>query len=391
MWSITSERNAVETTLVESATLNRAPGSSPRMESNESAGAAVTNDHVSVEWILPPETLEMIFKRLPARELVRCSSVSTVWRRTISEVRGLSRSVALERAWRFGIVEPRVCYKHQGCLECAAESDAIVALVGERGVEVVDLKSETAVLKCPIRLVGKARSVCFYKQSLIVGNEEGYVSVCDAKDSPSVSEVQIVQLKASEGPVFTLVGFEGFVAVGERNGQIGILSLRDRACKVRLSGHRGRVTCIAHEEKENLLVSGSWDKTIRVWNATDLACTLVLNGHRASVESLAVTGDTVVSGACDFAARLWSLRSGECLLILPHRSNVLALSSSESHIFSGSYPKVVKVWDRWGLCLRTLRLNGSYVRNGIWGEEGKLVCVAANGEIIEWDFSNTLD
>ncbi|GMH36635.1 hypothetical protein BSKO_04508 [Bryopsis sp. KO-2023] len=341
---------------------------------------------VEIEWSLPPEILEMILKKLPARDVVLCSAVATIWRRAVASELSLSRKVALERAWRFGDVEPKICYNHHLNTHCAAKSSSLVAMAGRHGIQLVDLNNQEMLLDHPRQDVGSVHSVGFFKHLLLAGNEEGLLFGWDV-----ISKIRMVEMRVCEGPVFALVGFEGQIAVGGRSGYLAIISIDDQRPKTILHGHENRITCLAVEQEEKVLISGSWDKTVRVWDLTKDACIHVLRGHNDAVESLGVGGDTVISGSYDSSLCLWSLKSGACLSkLFPHAWCNLAIGSCNSHFFSGSYSREIKIWDSGGSFLRTLKTKGSCVRNGVWGDNERLVCVSALGDITEWDFSKAI-
>jgi WD40 repeat protein len=86
-----------------------------------------------------------------------------------------------------------------------------------------------------------------------------------------------------------------------------------RDCKLRtLKGHRQRVVCLAFAPDGKSLVSGSWDKTIRVWS-------LPLGKENRPLHTpgwvftvaWAPNGKTIASGGEDGKIRLWSMVTGK--------------------------------------------------------------------------------
>ena len=66
-----------------------------------------------------------------------------------------------------------------------------------------------------------------------------------------------------------------------------------------LRGHENEVRSVAFDGAGRRIVSGSWDKTVRVWDAAsglEFAC---LRGHENPVESVAIdgAGRRIVSGS----------------------------------------------------------------------------------------------
>eukprot|EP01036_Dinobryon_divergens_P035216 gene35216-biopygen27835 len=81
-------------------------------------------------------------------------------------------------------------------------------------------------------------------------------------------------------------------------------------------GHSGQVSalCILLDKR---IVSGSDDKTVRIWNASSGDCERILKGHSGQVSALCILPDgRIVSGSDDKTVRIWNASSGDCERIL---------------------------------------------------------------------------
>jgi hypothetical protein len=75
------------------------------------------------------------------------------------------------------------------------------------------------------------------------------------------------------------------------------------------------------------IVTGSWDRTARVWDARTGSLLLELKGHTSGVHSAAFSpdGSRIVTGSWDRTARVWDARTGSPLLELKGHT-ILAMS-----------------------------------------------------------------
>ena len=79
-----------------------------------------------------------------------------------------------------------------------------------------------------------------------------------------------------------------------------------------LQGHTGPVTSVTHSPDGRHIVSGSSDKTIRVWNAiTGESVAGPFQGHTGFIRSVAFSPDGrhIVSGSQDKTIRIWKTDS----------------------------------------------------------------------------------
>lgn len=70
------------------------------------------------------------------------------------------------------------------------------------------------------------------------------------------------------------------------------------------------MTCFAELPKRNVLISGSDDRTVRVWDLKSMEELCVLRGHDDKIWDLAVTadGETIYSASGDYTIRRWDTR-----------------------------------------------------------------------------------
>ncbi|MEH2043322.1 WD40 repeat domain-containing protein [Nostoc sp.] len=133
--------------------------------------------------------------------------------------------------------------------------------------------------------------------------------------------------------------------------QTGIKSLKDAQPLHTLMGHSHIVCSLAISADGKILVSGSWDQTIKVWQLETGELLHTLKGHRDRVYAIALSpdGQIIASGSADKTIKLWHLQTGELLGTFTGHGNIvtaLAFTASGEMLVSGSLDKTIKIWQR---------------------------------------------
>ncbi|NEZ60752.1 DnaJ domain-containing protein [Adonisia turfae] len=130
-------------------------------------------------------------------------------------------------------------------------------------------------------------------------------------------------------------------------------SLSRWQCIHTLSRHTGDVSAVAIARDGKKLVTGSHDKTLRLWSVKTGSLLRTLSGHSQAVHCVAVSwdGKLIASGSADTTIKLWDMRTGELLrsfgnLISGHSATVTALAFSPNNQFlvSTSQDATVRLW-----------------------------------------------
>lgn len=137
------------------------------------------------------------------------------------------------------------------------------------------------------------------------------------------------------------------------------------------------------------VITGSHDRTLKVFRTDDCVCVYTLHGHADSISTLAVdttSNRQVISGAANGGVRVWDVISGECLQHLRgHVKSVTAVTCTAEHLLSVSLESVLCIWDRArGECLHRLKQFPDLCSNVVMLSR-TLFITGGQGHISVWD------
>eukprot|EP01117_Protostelium_nocturnum_P011757 TRINITY_DN4285_c0_g1_i1.p1 TRINITY_DN4285_c0_g1~~TRINITY_DN4285_c0_g1_i1.p1 ORF type:complete len:471 (+),score=127.07 TRINITY_DN4285_c0_g1_i1:112-1524(+) len=123
------------------------------------------------------------------------------------------------------------------------------------------------------------------------------------------------------------------LASGGSDNVVNIWDLKDLKSKPisTLRGHSDNVSCVSFTKVGNL-ITGSWDKTVKIWKGED--CTQTLEGHNAAVWAvLGLSNGDIVTGSADKTIRVW--RNGiQIKLIEKHQGCVRSIIEIDQNRFA---------------------------------------------------------
>ncbi|XP_049633615.1 F-box and WD repeat domain containing protein 10B [Suncus etruscus] len=130
------------------------------------------------------------------------------------------------------------------------------------------------------------------------------------------------------------------------NWKVYLLNIRKaKKIDVEFKGHVGSIHSLVLCERENFLLSGSYDLSIRYWDLKSGACIQIFSGHRGTITCMDVYKNTLVSGARDCQIKEWDLETGKCLKTLKQKNPILAIKINGTYIVSSCERGLVKVWN----------------------------------------------
>lgn len=95
-----------------------------------------------------------------------------------------------------------------------------------------------------------------------------------------------------------------------------------------------------------VLITGSYDRTVRIWNLETGALIRSLTGHTRAVRALQFDQMLLFTGSMDGTVRMWNWRAGECLRVLEgHTDGVVSLNYNGYLLATGSADSTINVWN----------------------------------------------
>ena len=115
-------------------------------------------------------------------------------------------------------------------------------------------------------------------------------------------------------------------------------------CLRTLNGHTDKVNSVAISPDGQILVSGSADKTIKVWNLQSGELIRTLREHSDEVNSISISvdGQNIVSGSGDTTIRVWNLQTKDLFWF---KINSQITNADGQIDFYGIESNTIRVWN----------------------------------------------
>ena len=270
--------------------------------------------------------------------------------------------------------------------------------------------------QCLAALPGHTNSikmVCFSPNNRLLasGSDDNTVRLWDVATARHASATPLPS-RQPDTCLATLEGHTGWIwsvcfhpsgqllASGSFDTTIRLWDVSRHHCLATLQGHSTVVREVCFHPSGHLLASGSNDRTVRLWDCSDPyhlgQCLHVLNGHEVDVMSVCFSpnGQLLASGSLDRTIRLWhcgnALPMGHCVQVLNgHENGVFSIrfNTDGSLLASSSEDGSIRLWDvQTGQCLQRLVGHSNCVWSISFAPDGRTLVSSSLDETIKlWD------
>jgi len=141
---------------------------------------------------------------------------------------------------------------------------------------------------------------------------------------------------------------------------------------------------------EQILATGSYDTTIKIWDIETGDLIRTLDGHESGVRTMKFDDQKLISGSMDGVIKVWNHHTGECISTLrSHTRAVVSVDFDDDFLVSGSADKTIKVWNWKEKCCFTLHGHTDWVNDAFLHSPSRTIFSASDDATVRmWDLDS---
>ncbi|BBE09307.1 NB-ARC domain protein [Mycoavidus cysteinexigens] len=211
-------------------------------------------------------------------------------------------------------------------------------------------------------------------QSLVSGDSNGMLKVWKRDGSLGM----VLQYEYINGATATILSNDKWLTSSGEKIELRTLAGKGQPLLRMPSGHSDVISSLSSSEDGELLVSASFDQTVKLWSLEGgkLSELYELEGHDKAVHSVSIAPncDFLASGGSDGKVMLWKAKGKkiEGYTLKGHGEEVYSVSISPDNkwVVSGGMGNIVKLWSaETGHCEMEIQADiGGYLNSIVWLE-----------------------
>jgi small GTP-binding protein len=182
------------------------------------------------------------------------------------------------------------------------------------------------------------------------------------------------------------------ILCGSRDNSVRLWNVKSKRCLKLFNGHTGEIWSVAWSPDQQRALSGSSDCTVRLWDLETGDSIHELKAHHSKVTCVAWSPDQrhAISASADRTMRLWEVTTGTCIRVFAgHRGevNCVAWSADSRQLISGANDCTLRVWDvETGKCQDVLEGHTDSVSTVGWNINLRhALSGSRDGTVRSWD------
>jgi len=239
---------------------------------------------------------------------------------------------------------------------------------------------------------GQIHGQAFHPNGKLIATTGRTVKIWNAQTGALLQTLPIQTNDANQGVAFSPDGTRLACAYEDQDHSVRVWDLTTgQEAFPTLTGHTHAVLSVAFSPDGRQIASGSFDNTVKIWDAWTGKETLTLRGHTFHVWEVAYSSDgaRLASASQDQTVKIWDARTGkEIVTCKGHASKVqsVAFSAGDSRIASAGSDGTVKIWDaRTGQEILSLKGEGGEYAKVAFSPDGTRLALINERMLKLWD------
>ena len=142
------------------------------------------------------------------------------------------------------------------------------------------------------------------------------------------------------------------MVTGSDDFTLQLFYLPEKVPRKQMTGHGKPINHVQFSPDGRYIVSGSFDKKIKLWDGYTGDFMYTFDGHVGPVYLISWSVDSryLVSGSQDSTLKLWDIKTRKLMMDLPgHADQIYALDwdINGNYVASGGKDRQVKLWTNW--------------------------------------------